>query len=114
MDIYSARFLTILWNNNMKRWMCYSVVSYRLNYLDNVVWGQQKIFEDRKPFASQVKAVNTIIGKSFAGRTLTEVIKELRTNNSIRDNMCQFDRLIDIINHYTDKEGKRAKLEAYF
>lgn len=32
----------------------------------------------------------------------------------IRDNMCQFDRLIDIINNYTDKNGNRMELKVYF
>ena len=34
-------------------------------------------FKDREPFNSQVKAVNTIIGKKLGGRTLTEAIDEL-------------------------------------
>lgn len=71
-------------------------------------------YKDRQPFDSQVKAVNTIIGKNFAGKTLTEKIDELRSNNNIRDNMCQFDRLIDIINNYTDKNGNRMELKVYF
>lgn len=71
-------------------------------------------FKDREPFHSQVKAVNTIIGKNFGGRTLTEVIDELRANNNVRDNMCQFDRLADIINNYTDREGNRVELVSHF
>lgn len=71
-------------------------------------------YKDRQPFDSQVKAVNTIIGKNFAGKTLTEKIDELRSNNNIRDNICQFDRLIDIINNYTDKNGNRMELKVYF
>lgn len=71
-------------------------------------------FKDREPFASQVKAVNTIIGKNFEGKTLSEVIDELRANNNVRDNMCQFDKLADIINNYTDKDGNRVELEVYF
>ena len=71
-------------------------------------------FKDREPFDSQVKAVNTIIGKNLGGRTLTEVIDKLRANNNVRDNMCQFERLVDIINNYTDKDGNRVELEVYF
>ena len=71
-------------------------------------------FKDREPFASQVKAVNTIIGKNFEGKTLLEAIDKLRANNNVRDNMCQFDMLVDIINNYTDRDGKRVRLEVYF
>ena len=71
-------------------------------------------FKDREPFNSQVKAVNTIIGKNLGGRTLTEAIDELRVNNNVRDNMCQFDRLVDIINNYTDRDGNRVELEVNF
>lgn len=71
-------------------------------------------FKDREPFPSQVKAVNTIIGKNFGGRTLTETINQLRANNNIRDNMCQFDRLVDIVKNYTDRDGNRVKLEVNF
>ena len=68
-------------------------------------------FKDREPFASQVKAVNTIIGKNFKGKTLSEAIDKLRANNNVRDNMCQFDKLVDIINNYTDRDGKRVRLK---
>ena len=71
-------------------------------------------FKNREPFPSQVKAVNTIIGKNFGGRTLTETINQLRANNNIRDNMCQFDRLVDIVKNYADKDGNRVKLEVNF
>lgn len=71
-------------------------------------------FKDRVPFASQVKAVNTIIGKNLGGRTLTEAIEELRANNNVRDNMCQFDMLVEIIENYTDKDGNRMELEVNF
>lgn len=66
-------------------------------------------FKDREPFASRVKAVNTIIGKRLKGKTLTEAIEELRAKNDIRDDVCQFDLLTDVINHSTDKEGKPIK-----
>lgn len=71
-------------------------------------------FKDRVPFASQVKAVNTIIGKNLGGRTLTEAIDELRANNNVRDNMCQFDMLVEIIENYTDRDGNRVELEVNF
>ena len=71
-------------------------------------------YRDREPFHSQVKAVNTIISKNFGVRTLTEAIDELRANNNVRNNMCQFDRLVDIINNYTDRDGNRVELEVHF
>ena len=61
-----------------------------------------------------MKAVNTIIGKNIVGKTLTEAIDELRVNNNVKDNMCRFDDLVDIINNYTDRNGNRVELEANF
>lgn len=43
-----------------------------------------------------------------------DAIDELRVNNNVRDNMCQFDRLVDIINNYTDRDGNRIELEVRF
>ena len=71
-------------------------------------------FKEREPFDSQVKAVNTIIGKNLGGKTLTEAIDELRHDNDIRDGMCDFDKLIDIITHYVDKEGNAVEIEPKF
>lgn len=71
-------------------------------------------FKSYEPFPSQVKAVNTIIGKNIVGKTLTEAIDELRHDNDIRDGMCNFDKLIDIIGNYKDKEGKPVVIESKF
>ncbi len=75
---------------------------------------QEKVynFRDREPFESQIKGVNTIIMRNLQGRTLTEAIDELRENNDIRDEMCQFNMLVDRINHATDKEGN--PLQSHF
>ena len=67
-----------------------------------------------EPFPSQVKAVNTIIGKNIVGKTLTEAIDELRHDNDIRDEMCQFGKLVDIIGNYKDKEGTPVVIESKF
>lgn len=67
-----------------------------------------------EPFPSQVKAVNTIIGKNRVGKTLTEAIDEIRHDNDVRDGMCDFDKLIDIIDNYKDKEGKTVVIESKF
>lgn len=71
---------------------------------------QEKVynFRDREPFESQVKGVNTIIMKNLQGRTLTEAINELRANNRIRDELCQFDMLAGIINNV------REPVRSYF
>lgn len=71
-------------------------------------------YRNRDPFHSQVKAVNTIIRKNLTGRTLTEAIDELRTDNDLRDELCQFDLLNEIINNYTDKDGNHEEIEALF
>ncbi|RHA81564.1 hypothetical protein DW918_02495 [Eubacterium ventriosum] len=71
-------------------------------------------FKSYEPFPSQVKAVNIIIGKNIVGKTLTEAIDELRHDNDIRDGMCDFDKLIEIITHYVDKEGHAIEIEPKF
>ena len=63
--------------------------------------------------STKVKAVNTIIDKNFDGKTLTEAINELRANNDVRDSMCQFDKLVSIINNYTDRDKKKVKLVSF-
>ena len=71
-------------------------------------------FKSYEPFPSQVKAVNTIIGKNIVGKTLSQAIDELRHDNDIRDEMCQFDKLVDIIGNYKDKEGTPVVIESKF
>lgn len=71
-------------------------------------------FRDREPFHSQIKAVNTIIRKNLPKRTLTESIDELRADNDLRDELCQFDLLNEIINNYTDQDGNPEEIEALF
>ena len=71
-------------------------------------------FRDRPRFQSNVKAVNTIIGKNLGGKTITEKIDELRVDNDVRDNMCQFDLLVEVINNYTDKDGNHIEIEPLF
>lgn len=56
----------------------------------------------KEPFDREVVGVNTIIRKTIwtiTGRTLTEKIDEIRTNNNIRNEMCQFDLLTEWINN---------------
>lgn len=58
--------------------------------------------------------MNTIIGKNFSGKTLTEAIEELKAQNNVREEMCCFDILVDIINNYKDKDGNHVELQSYF
>lgn len=71
-------------------------------------------YKYHKPFPRQVKAVNTIIEKNIRGKTLSQAINELKKENDIREDMCKFDQLIEIINNYTDKEGNRIIIESHF
>ena len=48
-------------------------------------------FKGYEPFSSQVKAVNTIIGKNIVGKTLREDIDEIRHDNGI-----EMERVISI------------------
>lgn len=75
---------------------------------------KDKIYKYHKPFPRQVKAVNTIIEKNIRGKTLSQAINELKKENDIREDMCKFDQLIEIINNYTDKEGNRIIIESHF
>lgn len=71
-------------------------------------------FKNKEPFCSRVKAVNTIIRKNLGEKTLTEAIDELRHDNDIRDEMCNFDSLIDIIDNYHDRDGNHIVIEPRF
>lgn len=71
-------------------------------------------FKSGEPFQSQVKAVNTIISKNFPSKTLTEAIEELKAQNNVREEMCRFDKLVDIINNYIDKDGNHVEVQSYF
>lgn len=59
--------------------------------------------KDKEVDFKYVKSTNTII-KGFAnGRTLTELIDDYRSNNNLRDSLCDFSILIGMIN---DKNKK--------
>lgn len=68
----------------------------------------------RMPSSPQVKGVNTIISRNLGGRTLTEAIEELKEQNDVRNEMCRFDMLVDIINNYTDRDGNPEEIQSYF
>lgn len=68
---------------------------------------KDKVYQYRtqKPFASKIKSVNTILKCCFRGATLTEKINQLTTQNRFRENVCQFDLLMEEMNKMRDKEG---------
>lgn len=69
---------------------------------------------NRKPFDWEVKRVNTVIQRGGHGRTLTEIINSFRDKNNLRDDMCQFNLLIDVINNMTDKNGNHLNIQSFF
>jgi len=70
---------------------------------------RDKIFKFRykEPFESQVKSVNTIIKKSFKNIKLTDKINQLKIENDIRDELCNFDTLMENI---FDNDGHPIEL----
>lgn len=71
-------------------------------------------YKDREPYNNKVKAVNTIISRTLGGRSLSEAINDLRVDNDIRGDVCQFDLLVNIINNYTDREGNCLEITPLF
>lgn len=71
-------------------------------------------YKEHKPYDGKVKRVNSTIQNGGRGRTLTEIIDGFRLDNDVRDEMCQFDLLVGVINNMTDKEGNPMGLQSYF
>lgn len=71
-------------------------------------------YKGYKPFDWKVKRVNSAIQNGGNGRTLTEIIDGFKFDNDLRNEMCQFDLLVDIIKNMTDKEGNPMGLQSYF
>ena len=61
-----------------------------------------------------MKRVNSAIQSGGKGRTLTEIIDGFRQNNDVRDDLSQFDLLIDLITNYTDQDGNPVHIQSYF
>ena len=64
------------------------------------------------PYDDRVKRINNIIKKDRRGRTLSQMIDEFRVNNDIRDDMCDFNLLTNIIENIIDENGDH--LISYF
>ena len=77
---------------------------------------REKVFryKYKEPFPSQIKAVNTIISRNFPKSTLTQAINDLRKDNDVRDNVCQFDLLVHAIEKMTDKDGKTLDIRSVY
>ncbi len=67
----------------------------------------------KAPTESQIKSVNTIIKNRKKNMTLTEMINELRKENNIREEVCQFNLLIDYVEEI-NKKNKDNKIESFF
>lgn len=65
--------------------------------------------QNLEPFDWKVKRVNTVIQRGGHGRTLTEIINSFRNENSIRDDVCQFNLLINVINNMLDDDGNHIQ-----
>lgn len=65
------------------------------------------------PKEEEVKAVNTIIKANYKNKRLTEMINELRKENNIREEMYQFNLLIDYIEKI-NRNNKGNEIESFF
>lgn len=71
-------------------------------------------YKDKEPFPMYIRAVNTIIKNSIRDSTLTEKINKLKETNKIKDDVCQFELLIQSFEHMEDKEGNPIVIEPLF
>ena len=71
-------------------------------------------YHNREPFDWKVKRVNTVIENGGRGRTLSEIINDFRNENNIRDDMCQFNLLNNIINNMVDQNGNPLNIQSFF
>ena len=45
---------------------------------------------------------------------MSEIINGFRKENNIRDDMCQFDLLNNVINNMTDQDGNPLNVQSFF
>ncbi|MFU9915734.1 hypothetical protein [Fannyhessea vaginae] len=69
-------------------------------------------YKNSKPFDNRIKRVNTTIKNGGKGKTLTEMINGYRTDNDIRDEICNFNILKNKIRNMKDRQGNT--IESYF
>lgn len=112
-NVHNVDFQTI---NNKSKWdktakQLYNAIMWLVYFLnakpDTVVFDVlDKVikYKSYKPFDSRIKSVNTMI-EGFGGKTLTEIIDSYRDNNEIRDELCNFDLLINRIEDINNRKG---------
>ena len=69
-------------------------------------------YKNSEPFDNRIKRVNTTIKNGGKGKTLTEMINGYRTDNDIRDEICNFNILKNKIRNMKDRQGNT--IESYF
>lgn len=67
-----------------------------------------------RPYPYYVKRVNSTIENGGKGKTLTEMINGVKVHNDIRDGVCRFNLLEELLVEYTDKDGNRVELKSFF
>ena len=68
-------------------------------------------YKENNPYDSKIKRINTAVKNGGKGKKLTEMIEYIKKSNCIRDNVCNFDLLIDRVNKMYDNG---VKVESYF
>lgn len=71
-------------------------------------------YKKNKPYDSQIKGTNSIIGKCLRDKTLTQAIEELKTYNDIKEELCDFSLIKEAIRKMRDSEGGALNIEPHF
>ena len=113
----SGNLLTEKWNDTAKQ--LYNAIMWLI-----ILWDAKPdtpLFEFKdevcrykkfEPYDNRIKRVNTTIKNGGKGKTLTEMINGYRTDNDIRDEICNFDILKNKIRDMKDQQGNT--IESYF
>lgn len=67
-----------------------------------------------EPFSWKIKRVNSVIKNGAKGLSLTEMIKKYRIDNEVRDELCEFNLLDEVLVNYKDKSGLPMMIQSYF
>ena len=113
----SGNLLTEKWNDTAKQ--LYNAIMWLI-----ILWDAKPdtpLFEFKdevcrykkfEPYDNIINRVNTTIKNGGKGKTLTEMINGYRTDNDIRDEICNFDILKNKIRDMKDQQGNT--IESYF
>ena len=69
-------------------------------------------YKNSNPFDWKIKRVNTVIKNGGKGKTLTEIVNDLRKSNIIKDDICNFSLIKDRMTKILDEKGNIIK--SYF